>query len=63
MDNNNIIDTPVVKSHNLILKMHPNTPKKKDKMTIVPYSSVIGSLIYSMTCIKYDICYVIRLVS
>ncbi|KAK2981308.1 hypothetical protein RJ640_007009 [Escallonia rubra] len=56
------IDTLAAKG-DLSLKNCPKTPKEKEKMTHVPYSGVIGSLMYSMMCTRPDICYAIGLVS
>ena len=43
--------------------MCPKTPNEKEQMSKVPYSNVIGSLMYAMMCTCPYICYVVRLVS
>ena len=45
-------DTPFAIGKNLSKEMSPKTPKEKKKKTNVPYSSVIGSLMYATMCIK-----------
>lgn len=39
------------------------TPKEKEQISKVPYSSVVGSQMYAMICTRPDICYVILLIS
>ena len=41
----------------------PTTPQEEEDMRRVPYSSVVGSLNYSMLCTRPDICYAIGIVS
>ena len=36
-------------------KMYPTTREEKESMTKVPYSSVVGSLMYEMVCTRPDI--------
>ena len=43
--------------------MCPKTPEEKEKMSIVPYASAVGSLMYAMMCTRPDICYVVGLIS
>ena len=43
--------------------MYPKTPKEKEKMSRVPYASVVGSLMYAMMCTCPDICYAVGLIS
>jgi ATP-binding cassette subfamily B (MDR/TAP) protein 1 len=58
-----LIEILVDKSLSLSCDMCPKTLEKKEKMSKVPYASVIGSLMYSMICTHPDISYAIRLVS
>ena len=57
------MDTPVEKNLCLSLDMCPKIPNKKEQMSTVHYSSVVGSLMYAMMCTRPDICYVVGLVS
>jgi hypothetical protein len=57
------MDTHVDKSLSLSCDMCPNTLEEKEKISRVPYASVVGSLMYAMICTHPVICYVVRLVS
>ena len=46
----NPIDTPFSRGENLSKEIGPKTPKEKRKRTNVPYSSVVGSLMYATMC-------------
>ena len=41
----------------------PKTSKEKEYMKNVPYTSAVGSLIYTMFCTRPDICYAVGIVS
>ena len=57
------MDTPIEKNLSLSLDMCPKTPNEKEQMSKVPYTSVVGSLMYAMMCTRPDICYAVGLVS
>ena len=57
------MNTHVDKSLSLSRDICPKTLEEKEKMSKVPYISVIGSLIYAMMCTCPDICYVVGLIS
>ena len=57
------VDTPIIKDQGLSLKMCPKTPQEKEQMAKVPYSSVVGSLMYAMMCTIHDICFAIGMAS
>jgi hypothetical protein len=63
MQDSKPMDTPVDKSLSLSCDMCPKTLEEKEKMSRVPYTCVVGSLMYAMMCTRPDICYAIRLVS
>ena len=63
MQDYNPIDTPFVRSENLSKEIGLKTLKEKKKMSNVPYSSVVGSLMHAMMCTILDICYVFGMVS
>ena len=41
----------------------PKTLKQKERMSRIPFASVVGSLMYAMLCTRSDICYVVGIVS
>ena len=41
----------------------PKIPKKKEHMQLVPYVSVVDSLMYAMLCTRLDICFVVGMES
>ena len=57
------MDTLVKKNLSLSLDMCPKIPNEKEQMSKVPYSNVVGSLMYVMMCKRPDMCYAIGLVS
>ncbi|XP_050207760.1 secreted RxLR effector protein 161-like [Mercurialis annua] len=57
------VDTPVLKCDALCITMCPINPQEQKEMSIVPYASVIGSLMYAMMCTRPDICFAVGLVS
>jgi hypothetical protein len=42
------IDTPIEKDEDLSLRMCPKTPDEKAQMEKVPYSNVVGNLMYDV---------------
>ena len=57
------MDTLFEKNLSLSLDVCPETPNEKEKMSKVPYSSIVNSLMYAMMCTHPDICYVVGLIS
>ena len=57
------MDTPVENNLSLSLDMCPKTFDQKKKMSEVPYSNVVGNLMYAMMCTRPNVCYDIGLVS
>ena len=41
----------------------PKTLEQKERMSMIPFSSVVGSLMYAMLCTMPDICYAVGIVS
>lgn len=56
------MDTSVQINVSLSLDMYPKD-FRREKMSYVPYSSIVGTLMLVMTCKWPEICYVIGLVS
>ena len=63
MQDCNPIDTPFVRGENLSKEMGLKTSKEKRKITNVPYSNAIGSLMYATMCTSLSICYAVGMVS
>ena len=57
------MDTPIERNLSLNLDICPKSIEEKEKMSKVPYSSAIQSMMYAMMCTHPDICYVVRLAS
>jgi len=57
------VDTPVENSLTISLNQWPKIDKEKAMMNNVPYTNVVGSLMYVMLCTRPDICFAIGLVS
>lgn len=52
-----------VKGESLSSEIGPKTPEERDWMACVPYSNVVGSLMYAMIGTHLKICYTIGLVN
>ena len=57
------MDTLVERNLSFGLDMCPKLPEEKEKMSKIPYSRAIGSLMYAMLCTCPNICYVVGLAS
>ena len=55
------MDSPVEKGLAFSLDQCPKTDKEKERMSNVPYTSAVGSLIYAILCTQPDICFAIGL--
>ena len=62
MQDCNPIDTPFARSENLSKEMSPKTLEEKRKMSNVPYSNVVKSLMYVTMCTRPNICYAVGMV-
>ncbi|KAL6319144.1 hypothetical protein AAG906_011226 [Vitis piasezkii] len=63
MQDCNPINTPFARGENLSKEMGPKTLKEKRKMSNIPYSNAIRSLMFATMCTRPDICYAIGMVS
>ena len=63
MKNAKPVSTPLASHMKLSKKMCPTTTEERENMTKIPYSSVVGSLMYAMVCTKPDIIYAVGIVS
>ena len=57
------ISTPLAGHFKLSKKLYPSTGKGKGEMSVIPYSSAVGSLMYSMVYTHPDISHAIGVVS
>ena len=52
---------PVLQGVRLSTAQCPTTAQDREKMSVVPYASAIGSIMYAMLCIRLDVCLAISL--
>ena len=62
MQDCNPIDTPFERGENLSKEMSRKTPEEKRKMSNVPYSNVVKSLMYVTMYTRPNICYAVGMV-
>ena len=58
-----LVSTPLGAHFKLSRKTCPSTKGQRDDMAAVPYSSVVGSLMYVMVCTHPNIIHVVGVVS
>ena len=63
MKNAKPVSTPLAGHMKLSKKMCPTAREEKENMAKVPYSSVVGSLMYAMVCTRPDIAHAVGVVS
>jgi len=63
MANSKPISTPLLEREKLYAIINVQTQADQDYMSKVPYSSVVGSLMYAMVCTKPDLDYAVSMVS
>ena len=52
MKNSKLVSIPLGGHLKLGKRLYPSTEKEKGKMSVIPYSSVVGSLMYAMVCTR-----------
>ena len=57
------VSSPLGNHFKLSRLLCPTTQEEKDKMAGIPYSSVVGSLMYVMVCTRPDIAHAVRVVN
>ena len=55
--------TPLANNFKLSKEQSPKTAEERDLMTLVPYGSAVGSLMYAMVCTRPDIEHAVGVVS
>ena len=63
MQNAKPVTTPLTAHFRLSSNLCPHSDEKVDYMCRVPYSSVVGSLMYAMACSSPDLAYAINTVN
>jgi hypothetical protein len=63
MQNEKPVSTPLASHFKLTKEMCPKTHEEIEYMSRVPYSSVVGSLMYVIVCTRLDISHVVGVVS
>jgi len=63
MENAKAVSTPLPSHLKLTKNMCPKTQEEEEKMSKVPYASVVGSLMYTMVRTRPDIAHAVGVVS
>ena len=63
MDNYKPVSTPLAAYFRLFAECCPQSEEDIDRMSNVPYSSVVGSLMYAMVCTRPDVSHAVSVVS
>ncbi|KAF3661587.1 hypothetical protein FXO38_11598 [Capsicum annuum] len=63
MDKAKVVSTPLAMHFKLSMKQCPSSDDEKEDIKKVPYTSVVGSLMYSMVCTRSDIAHIVGVVS
>jgi hypothetical protein len=63
MQNEKPVNTPLANHFKLTKEMYPKTQEEIKYMSRVPYSSVVGSLMYAMVCTRPDIAHAVEVVN
>ena len=54
---------PILQGVRLSMAQCPTTAEDREKMSVVPYASAIGSIMYAMLCTKPDVNLAVSLVA
>ena len=57
------VKVPILREAKLSEEMCAKTPEEKEKMSNIPYSSALGSLMYAMLFTRPDLCHAVGLLS
>ena len=63
MKNSKPVSTPLASHFKLSKRLCPSTEKEKGKVSVIPYSSTIGNLMYFMVCTRPNIFHAVGAVS
>ena len=54
---------PMVKGITLLKSLYPQTQDERTRMSMIPYASTIGSIMYAMLCTRPDVSYALSVTS
>ena len=54
---------PIGHGIQLSKKISPKTPEERNRMSSIPYTSAVGSIIYAILCTKPDVAYALGIIS
>lgn len=63
MNDCNPVSTPLAAHFKLSSEFCPDTEEEMKRMSLVPYASAVGSLMYAMVCTRPDLAYAVSMVS
>ena len=63
MKNSKPVSTPLASHFKLSKRLCPSIEKEKGEMSVIPYSSAVGTLMYAMVCTSPDISHAVTIVS
>lgn len=58
-----LVKTPLAQHFKLSSMQSPSTTAETDSMKTIPYSNLVGSLMYTMVCCRLDLAYLMSVVS
>ncbi|KAJ9690390.1 hypothetical protein PVL29_012838 [Vitis rotundifolia] len=63
MSKTKTISSPLACHFTFFSKQCPTSEKEKEEMSKVPYSSIVGNLMFAMVCTRPNIAHAVRVVS
>ena len=63
MKNSKLVSTPLAGHFKLRKRLRPSTEKEKGEMSVISYSSAVGSMMYAMVCTRLYISHLVGVVS
>ena len=63
MKNSKPTSTPLAGHFKLSKRLCPSTEKEKGEISVIPYSSTVGTVMYAMMCTRPDISHAVEVVN
>ena len=63
MNNEKPVSTPLGQHFRLSITQAPETHEEKRFMEMIPYASMVGSVMYTMVCSQPDLTYAVSMIS